>query len=490
MTEASERRDVLLVNPPPSTPVALLCAECVRLPPMGLACLGAALRQHGYSPTILDMRIRRNTKERFLTEFRRLRPKVVGFTVMTDYVHNAVRLARLIKAIDPQCWTVFGGAHPDFRAAEILNTGVVDIVAVKADGEDVVVELCDAAWGNRGGLERIRGIVFKDGHAIVRTAGRRPVEDLDSFPWPAWDLLSLEDYEVPLVHTTRGCVGHCKFCCEGKGVANRVRFRSIPHVMEELAYLYELGIRRISFSDDNFVTGRKRLEELCAALSASFPGLRWSCGARVDTVSVEGIRLMAESGCEAIHFGIESISKRTMDQVGKRFSLERLEEKIAAARELSIMIVLTFVLGLPDDTEEQIRESLAYAVNMRERYNSMSVFGTLTPFPGSEYGDHPEKYGITIHSRNYDHYNTLTPIISTPHLTRRRLQNLQCEFSLAQIDAIKGRAGADLLRLKERGFVDQLGRLTIGREDAAVSPVQAPEGVPADAEGRSEVRSN
>jgi anaerobic magnesium-protoporphyrin IX monomethyl ester cyclase len=467
MSDASAR-NVLLVNPPPTLPVGILAAANVAIPPVGLLYLAAALRLRGYCPAVLDMRLRSNDKAIFLQALERLRPRLVGFYVMTDYVSNALRLARLVKSFDPACQVVFGGPHPEYRATEILNTGVVDVVAIKGDGEQLLGELCDRAWTGSPLYADIDGIVFKDGGEIVETPRRPLIMDLDLLPWPAWDLLRLKDYHVPLVHTTRGCVGHCKFCCEGEGIANRVRFRSIPHIAAEISYLYERGVRRISFSDDNFVTGRKRLQELCLELSTRFPDLTWTCETRVDTTTSESIRTMAAAGCVSVHFGVESISRQTLDHLGKRFRLDQLEERIATADALGLITVLTFVVGLPNETEAQIRESFAYALEVRKKYRVMFAFAALTPYPGSEYGNHPERYGIQVHSRNYDNYNTMTPIISTPHLSRKRLQNLLCEIILEQARSTPERA--DPRPRVEPGMVDELGRLTVVQDAFKYAP--------------------
>ena len=460
----SAAKNVLLVNPPASTPIGMVCAATILIPPMGLAYLASTARRAGYRPSILDMRAPGNGKARFIEEFERLRPKVVGFSVMTDFVTNALRLARIVKKLDPECWVVFGGPHPGYRAEEILHSGLVDVVAIKGDGEEAFREICDAAHdGDRAQLARIGGVVYRQGEEIVHTPARGLLKDLDQIPWPAWDVLHLEDYNVPLVHSTRGCVGHCKFCCEGVGAVNRLRFRSVGHVMEEIEYLYRRGVRMISFSDDNFVSGRKRLEDICEALAGRFPGLHWTCETRVDTTSLDNLRMMAEAGCRSVHFGVESISRKTLDELGKRYHLDQVVERVALAAELGITNFLTFVIGLPGETEDQIRDSFATAMELQKKYKAICAFSILTPYPGSEYGDHPERYGITVHSRNYDHYNTITPVISTRHLSQRQLQNLHCELTMESMAASS--TNGDALRLVERGFINELGRVTIVQDN-------------------------
>jgi anaerobic magnesium-protoporphyrin IX monomethyl ester cyclase len=472
----SAAKNVLLVNPPASTPIGMVCAATILIPPMGLAYLAATVRRAGYRPSILDMRAPGNGRARFIAEFERLRPKVVGFSVMTDFVTNALRLARIVKKLDPDCWVVFGGPHPGYRAEEILHTGVVDVVAVKGDGEEVFREICDAAHaGDRAQLAGIGGVIYRAGEEIVRTPARGLSMDLDQIPWPAWDVLRLQDYNVPLVHSTRGCVGHCKFCCEGLGAVNRLRFRSVDHVMEEIDYLYGRGVRMLSFSDDNFVSGRKRLEELCGALAGRFPGLRWTCETRVDTTSLDNLRVMAEAGCRSIHFGVESISRKTLDELGKRYHLDQVVERVALAQELGITSFLTFVIGLPGETEEQVRDTFATAMELKKKYKAICAFSILTPYPGSEYGDHPERYGIAIHSRNYDFYNTITAVISTRHLSQRQLQNLHCELTMESMATSGDR---DALRLVERGLINELGRVTIVQDNFKFAP-DYPEKLPA-----------
>jgi radical SAM superfamily enzyme YgiQ (UPF0313 family) len=200
-----------------------------------------------------------------------------------------------------------------------------------------------------------------------------------------------------------------------------------------------------------------------------FPGLSWSCETRSDTTDLDCIRLMADAGCRSMHFGVESIFPDTHKQQKKRVRLEELDEKVALAQELGVMTFLTFVMGLPNETEEQIRASFAYAMEMEQKYKASPAFGILTPYPGSDYGEHPERYGITIESTNYDLYNTLTPVISTPHLSRRELQTLQCDLVMESLKN-STRKQHDRHGLFDRGLLDEHGRITVLQARGSAPP--------------------
>ena len=467
----SAEKNVLLVNPPASTPLGMVCAATILIPPMGLAYLASMVRRAGYRPSILDMRAPGNGKARFIEEFERLRPRVVAFSVMTDFVTNALRLARIVKKLDPECWVVFGGPHPGYRAEEILHTGVVDVVAIKGDGEEVFREICDAAHDGEGGPRttrphRRRGLPGRRGDRP--DAGTGPPDEPGPDPLARLGRPPARGLQRPARPLDPRLRRPLQVLLRGSGrrqPAAVPRHRS-RHGRDRLSLRprrahAELQRRQLRL-------GAQAIGGALPGARGRFPGLRWTCETRVDTTSLDDLRLMAEAGCRSVHFGVESISKKTLDELGKRYHLDQVVERVALAAELGIKNFLTFVIGLPSETEEQIRDSFATALELKKKYKAICAFSILTPYPGSEYGDHPERYGITINSRNYDHYNTITSVISTRHLSQRQLQNLHCEFTMASMTASD--SNGDALRLVERGFINELGRVTIVQDNFKFAP--------------------
>ena len=201
----------------------------------------------------------------------------------------------------------FEGRHPEVLGVADINDDALGITYARSKGIFTCNDYRDVC--RLEGLDTIVEVTWD--LDLARTIARIKPSDVDLIDHQdsrfLWDLLQLEDYNVALIHTSRGCVGSCKFCCEGVGVENRPRKRSIDHVREELRYIYDLGIRNISFSDDNFVSGKKRLASVCEMVMEEFPGLSWSCETRSDTTDLDCIRLMADAGCRSMHFGVESI---------------------------------------------------------------------------------------------------------------------------------------------------------------------------------------
>jgi anaerobic magnesium-protoporphyrin IX monomethyl ester cyclase len=248
-----------------------------------------------------------------------------------------------------------------------------------------------SAWSNLEpetcDLKPIKGLVWRDGDEVVVNPDRPFIRNLDDLPLPRHELLPLEKYRAPLVRgnyafvvTSRGCPGNCQFCIKHVSYGRSVRFRSPENILAELEMLVGLGVRDVHMYADLFTISREQVVELCELILERGLRLRWTCNSRVDFVDPEMLRLMRRAGCWMISWGIESGSEEVLRHARKGITLERVEQALRWSREAGIRNWGYFIIGLPGETEETIRETIRFAKRLPLH---LALFHIAAPYPGS-----------------------------------------------------------------------------------------------------------
>ena len=267
-------------------------------------------------------------------------------------------------------YRLFTEADPEWKPAW---------VNLKPETGDADVRSCD--------LKPIKGLVWRDGSEIVVNPDRPFIRDLDDLPLPRHGLLPLEMYRAPLVRgnyafvvTSRGCPGGCRFCIKHVSYGRSARFRSPENILAELELLAGLGVRDVHMYADLFTISREQVMGLCDLILERGLRLRWTCNSRVDFVDPEMLQLMGRAGCWMISWGIESGSEEVLRRARKGITPEQVEQALRWAREAGIRNWGYFIIGLPGETEETIRETIRFAKRLPL---SLALFHIAAPYPGS-----------------------------------------------------------------------------------------------------------
>ena len=238
-------------------------------------------------------------------------------------------------------------------------------------------------------LARIKGLVWRRGSEVVVNSARPFIRDLDKLPMPRHDLLPLELYRAPLVGgpyafvtTSRGCPGGCRFCIKHVSYGASVRFRSPAGVVDEIAYLGSLGVRRIHMYADLFTLNRDHVMGICDELLRRGLDIRWTCNSRVDFVDEEMLRAMARSGCWVISWGIESGDEGMLRRMHKGTSPQMAARALGWAKQAGIKNYGYFIIGLPGETETSILRTIAFAKALPL---DLALFHIAAPHPGTPF---------------------------------------------------------------------------------------------------------
>lgn len=366
-------------------------------PDIGLGYLAALARDAGHEVRFVDClrdHVSMDDWERLVSEYR---PDVVGLKAYSADLRPLEEMLRRVKAVSENAVTVIGGPHPSMVSAEVVFSQFPSLdFAVAGDGEPGWVPFLEQIESGRRDFSAIPGLAWKEGDGTVHANGKGYVEDLDTVPFPAWDLLDARRYrwgfsfmtsKYPVVSmvTTRGCPYLCTFCASHLVTGRKVRRRSVDNVIEEIKMLKkDFGIRSIDFVDENFVFYRPFVVELCERLLSENIEIAWNCpyGVRLDRVDEEMMVLMERAGCFGLSLGAESGSNRILKKIKKVLTVEQIREKVLMIRRVTNMKLQGFfMLGFPDETREEIEATIDLAVSLPFDF---AVFTALLPIPGTE----------------------------------------------------------------------------------------------------------
>jgi magnesium-protoporphyrin IX monomethyl ester (oxidative) cyclase len=326
------------------------------------------------------------------------KPNVVGITCIFSSVFPVVReVCREVKRIDPDILTVTGGTYPHFRTEYCLSEPALDMIAL-GEGEATMREVIRALQEGRS-LSQVDGLAFKDGGRSTINQKTQWIEDLDSIPFPARDLLPMDTYKLsgvphslstkskdfsPMI-TSRGCTARCIYCSSTRFWGSRYRFRSPDNVLDEIGELVEKwGIKEVQFEDDNMTASGKRARAIFQGIidrgykiKFNFPN-----GVAMWTLDHEMIDLMAEAGCYEMTLAYESGCQEVLKNIVKKpTDLEKAGEITGYIHEKKIRTDAFYIIGFPGESREQIRQTIDFAHRMK---TDIAYFFVANPLPGTE----------------------------------------------------------------------------------------------------------
>lgn len=405
--------DVILINPSYADVIYATAKIKVGVPfnPMlNLAMLAAPVLEKGFSVKILDLDKEENPDQSLADVLARERPAMVGITFTTPLYSAASRLATRVKELLPGVKVIAGGAHATTFPKEIVATSDFDATAI-GEGDFIIRDLLmNKDWSG------IQGLVYKKDGEVVQNGAAQYIENLDSLPFPAWQLYDLRRYTSPslstrvspsgYLETSRGCPWGCVYC--NKNIQGRkFRPKSVKRVVDEMEYMLRLGFKEIHILDDMFSTDIDRAKQICDEIVKRGMKFPWHPlnGLRVDRVDRELFRKMKAAGCYKVSFGIESGNQNVLDAIGKGITLEQARAAVGMAREIGFETFGFFMLGLPGDTEETMKDTIRFACELKLDF---AKFNGMVPLPGTKIFDDWDKKGY-LKTKDWDKYNFYTP---------------------------------------------------------------------------------
>ena len=359
------------------------------------------------------------------------RPQVVGITCLFSSVFPVIRqICRMVKEVDPDILTVIGGAYPSFLPEYCLSEPDLDLI-VLGEGEESFREVLRRLREGRP-LSEVDGLAYKEDGQVKVQPKTRWIENLDTIPFPARDLLPMDVYakinvphsfsakeklNTPLI-TSRGCPARCIYCSSSRFWGHRFRARSPENVLDEIGELIQrFGIRELQFEDDNFTANKKRAKAILQGIldrgyrvAFNFPN-----GVALWTLDEELVELIKAAGCYEMTLAFESGSQHVLDHIiQKPLNLERARRITRLIHDRNIRTNAFFIFGFPGETRAQVQETFRFA---REMKTNMAYFFIANPLPGTELYRLAKEQGMLPDDFNFENL-TFTRSVFKPGVFR------------------------------------------------------------------------
>ncbi len=369
-----------------------------------------------------------------------VQPDVIGITMKSQNFASGCLVAKLAKRINKDAIVIVGGPHPTM-AQNVLDCKDID-VCVRGEGERTIVELLHAIEREKG-FENIAGIVFRRNGGIVENGSRQFIEDLNTLCFPHESareaLIGYEQYPPSAfknIFASRGCPYNCFFCGSKNIWSRRVRFRSTDNIIKEIISLQSMGVKSVHFDDDTFGIKRENIKELCEAMLVNLPNLKWSCELHIKLVEEDIIALMKDAGCQSVQVGIESGNNEILKKMRKNTTIEEALRACKIIKKHGIQLQTFFMIGLPWETEETIRDTVEA---MKRIQSDDVIYSIFTPYPGTEAFEVCKKSGLIGDDYNVSLYNHKSPANSfCLNIDKERFRELAFEVE-AMVDRVNRR---------------------------------------------------
>tara|TARA_B100000315_G_scaffold41491_1_gene36391 strand:+ start:6164 stop:7579 length:1416 start_codon:yes stop_codon:yes gene_type:complete len=393
--------------------------------PLNLAYLASYIRKHrpNAEVTILDAEAYNLSYEKTEEKVITTKPDLLGITTTTPSFDVISELSNRIHSKMPALPIILGGPHATGSPEESALTRGVSAV-VLGEGEATFLDIYDAVKDKRS-LENIPGICLKVNGSVSFAEKRPLIEDLDTLPLPARDLLPMHLYYSPPtkslsedraanIISSRGCPFHCTYCLADMMWDTKYRHRSPRNVISEIEHLINTyGVKEFNFNDDLFTANKKRLKNICELLIEKKLNIKWICMSRADYIQPEILKIMKKAGCGKIAMGLESGSEKVLKVMKKQIDLSRSIEAVREIKKAKIKVGVAFVIGHVGETVETIKET----IKMAKKCNPDTIaFFQASPYPGTEFYNMVKDAGYLRSGLKWADFAIVSNQISTVNL--------------------------------------------------------------------------
>lgn len=316
---------------------------------------------------------------------------VFCFCLMTSTAPRGYELADIVHR-KSNARVLMGGFHVSALPEEALQHADQVIVG---EGENVILDVVEGRNKDR----------------IVRAD---PICNLDSVPFPDYSILKTPS-ACANVLTTRGCPFRCTFCTTSRMFAP-YRQRSVDNVIDEIRMYKKMGFKYMNFEDDNFTADKERAKEICRRMIAEDLTFKETFFfGRTDMAKDEELlQLLHDAHLNRVLIGIESLNQKALDRVNKGQNIQDIRDAAKACADHGIRLIASIVLGIDDDSIEDIHRSVAFAKSVNAYQLQCAI---LTPYPGTPVYEQFEREGrmLTHDWEQFDMMNvTFKPAKMSP----------------------------------------------------------------------------
>jgi len=372
---------VLLVYPP---------ARDASVFPLGLAYIASYLRKNGHEVELLDFTVRQLSGAELSAEIKQFNKyDCIGISAIITAYNFVKEFSKHVKSHFPNLPVVVGNAISIACPATLLKNSDVDIV-VADEGELTASELINSIK-EPGKFKYIKGIWYKENGQIHQTPPRERIKNLDSLPYPSWNLIDMPFYmkhagaylerglRTGWVSPVRGCPFSCGFC--SRPFAQTITYRSPNSIIDEILEFKRIyNNTHVKLVADEFMVNIDMVKNFAKSLLERKIKITWEANGRVNFADIDLFRLMRKSGCISLSYGIESGSQKILNNMNKMATVEQSRKAIELTRKAGITARTPFMFGYIGEDKATIADTVNFI--KQAKLGVTRLFFT-TPYPGT-----------------------------------------------------------------------------------------------------------
>ncbi len=345
-------------------------------------------------------RIKEFTYQEIIKKIKEFKPEIIGFKLwIGEGFVNSIRIAEIIKKEFPDIRIFAGGPQVDWFGENIYRLGFGEFFEALAygEGEETICAIADNV-SRKTGLSEIPNIIYKENGNIKKTWTKR-IEDLEDLETPVYDeniYYPMDDskkIKIIMLDESRGCPNKCSFCMHPYKSGNYWRTRKPEKIVDEIEYLmqkYKTNIFR--FAGSNPPPHLKR--EIAKEIVKRSLKIKYGAFGHARGMSYDDYKLLKESGCVSLFFGVESGSQFILDKaMNKGNKVAQIKDALLMCKEAGIKAVASIIMPAPFDTEETIEETYKLLIETKPSSVIVNLPGAL---PNTKWFENRDYYSFKI----------------------------------------------------------------------------------------------
>jgi len=422
---------IYLLNPPAVSGVKMVReGRCMQRkgawttvwPPISLAYIASVLREGHYEVYMDDCIVEEISEEGALARVKQIQPELVIINTATASIKNDLNMANRIKDTGQNIKTAAIGIHVSALPEESFKMSEGLDFIVRNEPEITCRELAGAIE-HKMGFSAVEGISYRHNGKITHNKDRAYISDLDSLPFPAWDLVDVHNYLMPftdkpflLVTTSKGCPYGCIFCPAGPYYGKKIRLRKPQRVADEMEWLKEkFGVQDFLIWSESFTLNADFVREVCNEIKRRKLEVSWVCNSRVDAVSPDMLKDIKSAGCWMVGFGVESASQEILDRSKKGITVRQIEDAVRWSREVGLETTAHVIFGLPGETRQSARRTIDFIKKIDVDF---AQFYCVVPWPSTNIYREAKEKGWLI-SNDWAFYEQNYSVLDTDTISSR-----------------------------------------------------------------------
>lgn len=374
--------------------------------PLGMMSIATYLQANGHTVKILDRTIKTTNIDKEIKDYK---PDIVGVSVfsMKSFTDaEKVSLACKKQGIK----VVWGGILVSLDTETVFDNIDIDYISI-GEGEATWLELVNTLEAG-GDATKVAGLAYKKDGQVIFTPEREMI-DLSILPPIDFSLVDVDRYlgamygckKTALLYMSKGCYGNCSFCYNQRFHKRCYRLRPVETFLQEVEYLVKNhGVDCIYFADELWCRNKAEVQYQCNAFIESGIKFKWVTETRAGYFDREDYELMKKAGCVAIIFGIETGSYSMHKKIRKNLPFDKIDKNFEDCTAAGIISLANFIIGFPDETEEQLRETVEMAKRIK---STQKTFFFFMPGPGSDLFDELVANGRYNPPKTFDDYTNI-----------------------------------------------------------------------------------